>query len=129
MLSSVDLYFMCQDGSMFKARVPYAPYFYITVRDGAEADVEGYLRRRYEGAVKDFEIVHKEDLDLVRGATTIRKGSTRGCLLHVVHAATVSGITTCPHCHAVALSCCSAKTVAAVSVWTRDACRRIACPV
>ena len=28
-------------------------------------DVEGYLRRRYEGQIVDIEIMKKEDLDLV----------------------------------------------------------------
>lgn len=31
-LSAVDCYFQCQDGSMFKARVPFAPYFYLLVK-------------------------------------------------------------------------------------------------
>jgi hypothetical protein len=31
-VSAVDCYFMCQDGSMFKARVLHAPYFYLQVK-------------------------------------------------------------------------------------------------
>ena len=30
-----------------------------------ERDVEGYLRRRYEGQISEIELVNKEDLDLV----------------------------------------------------------------
>jgi DNA polymerase epsilon subunit 1 len=29
LVSAVDCYFMCQDGGMFKAKVTYAPYFYL----------------------------------------------------------------------------------------------------
>ena len=32
-----------------------------------EADVEGWLRRKFEGMVRSAEIVMREDLDLVRG--------------------------------------------------------------
>lgn len=68
MMSAVDLYFMCQDGSMFKARVPYAPYFYVVIRDDQEVEVEGWLRRKFEGSIKDVQIMFREDLDMVRRA-------------------------------------------------------------
>jgi hypothetical protein len=32
LVSAVDCYFMCQDGGMFKAKVVYAPYFYVQVK-------------------------------------------------------------------------------------------------
>ncbi len=32
--SAVDCYFMCQDGSMFKARMHFSPYFYLQVKVG-----------------------------------------------------------------------------------------------
>ncbi|KXZ56812.1 hypothetical protein GPECTOR_1g731 [Gonium pectorale] len=63
-VSSVDCYFMCQDGSMFKARLAFAPYFYIRVQDGREVEAENYLRRKCEGAIRSVEVVEKEDLDL-----------------------------------------------------------------
>ncbi|KAH6814720.1 DNA polymerase epsilon catalytic subunit [Perilla frutescens var. frutescens] len=62
--SCVDLYFVCQDGSMFKAKYKFRPYFYAATKDKMEMDVEAYLRRRYEGQIADIEIVEKEDLDL-----------------------------------------------------------------
>ena len=37
----------------------------ICLQEKMEMDVEGYLRRRYEGRIADVEIVGKEDLDLV----------------------------------------------------------------
>ncbi|WIA29248.1 hypothetical protein OEZ86_011756 [Tetradesmus obliquus] len=64
MLSAVDCYFQCQDGSMFKARVPHAPYFYLQVTDDAERDVEVWLRRKFEGRIRQVEVVMREDLDL-----------------------------------------------------------------
>ncbi|KAF8072990.1 POL2A [Scenedesmus sp. PABB004] len=63
-MSAVDCYFQCQDGSMFKARVPYAPYFYLQVKDDAERDVEVWLRRKFEARIRDVELVLREDLDL-----------------------------------------------------------------
>jgi hypothetical protein len=35
LVSAVDCYFMCQDGGMFKAKVVFAPYFYVQVKVGA----------------------------------------------------------------------------------------------
>ncbi|GFH21468.1 DNA polymerase epsilon catalytic subunit [Haematococcus lacustris] len=52
------------DGSMFKARMPFAPYFYLQVADGMEMEAEGALRKRFEGLVQAAEIVEREDLDL-----------------------------------------------------------------
>eukprot|EP00240_Pyramimonas_obovata_P014674 CAMPEP_0118948362 /NCGR_PEP_ID=MMETSP1169-20130426/47673_1 /TAXON_ID=36882 /ORGANISM="Pyramimonas obovata, Strain CCMP722" /LENGTH=199 /DNA_ID=CAMNT_0006894765 /DNA_START=1 /DNA_END=596 /DNA_ORIENTATION=+ len=62
--SCVNCYFQCQDGSAFKAQVKFAPYFYVGVRDNAEAEVEAYLRRKYEGRILETEVVAKEDLDM-----------------------------------------------------------------
>ncbi|CAK9156274.1 unnamed protein product [Ilex paraguariensis] len=62
--SCVDLYFVCQDGSTFKAKYKFRPYFYATTKDKMEMDVDAYLRRCYEGHIADIEIVEKEDLDL-----------------------------------------------------------------
>ncbi|XP_071932173.1 DNA polymerase epsilon catalytic subunit A-like [Coffea arabica] len=62
--SCVDLYFVCQDGSTFKAKYRYRPYFYAATKPKMEMDVEAYLRRRYEGQIADIEIIEKEDLDL-----------------------------------------------------------------
>jgi hypothetical protein len=31
-VAAVNCYFMCQDGSMFKAQVAFAPYFYLQVQ-------------------------------------------------------------------------------------------------
>ncbi|CAK7329328.1 unnamed protein product [Dovyalis caffra] len=70
--SCVDLYFVSQDGSAFKSKYKFRPYFYAATKEKMEMDVEGYLRRRYESQIADIEIVEKEDLDLRD-------------LLHVVH--------------------------------------------
>ncbi|GAB2220408.1 hypothetical protein Drorol1_Dr00008058 [Drosera rotundifolia] len=54
-----------QDGSSFKAKYKFRPYFYAATKDKMEIDVEAYLRRRYENDIIDIEIVDKENLDLV----------------------------------------------------------------
>ncbi|XP_078434598.1 DNA polymerase epsilon catalytic subunit A-like isoform X2 [Wolffia australiana] len=62
--SCVDLYFVCQDGSTFKCKYKFSPYFYAATKENMERDVEGYLRRRYEGQIGEISLVDKEDLDL-----------------------------------------------------------------
>ncbi|XP_024985920.1 DNA polymerase epsilon catalytic subunit A-like isoform X2 [Cynara cardunculus var. scolymus] len=71
--SCVDLYFVCQDGSTFKAKYKFRPYFYATTKDKMEMDVDAYLRRRYEGQIADIQIVEKEDLDLKNHLSGLRK--------------------------------------------------------
>ncbi|XP_022862888.1 DNA polymerase epsilon catalytic subunit A-like [Olea europaea var. sylvestris] len=73
MYSCVDLYFVCQDGSTFKTKYKFRPYFYAATKDKMEIDVEAYLRRRYEGQIADIEIVEKEDLDLKNHLCGLRK--------------------------------------------------------
>ncbi|KAM3398943.1 DNA polymerase epsilon catalytic subunit A-like isoform X1 [Capsicum galapagoense] len=62
--SCVDLYFVCQDGSTFKVKYRFRPYFYVATKDKMEMDVDSYLRRRYESKIADIEVLEKEDLDL-----------------------------------------------------------------
>ncbi len=38
----------------------------VAGQDNMEREVESYLRRKYETSIRDIEVVHKEDLDLVR---------------------------------------------------------------
>ena len=40
--------------------------FCVTEQDNMEREVDSYLRRKYETSIRDIEVVHKEDLDLVR---------------------------------------------------------------
>ncbi len=53
---------------MFKARIGFSPYFYLQVAHDQEAEVEGWLRRKFEGMIRLAEVVHREDLDLVGGS-------------------------------------------------------------
>lgn len=64
--AAVDLYFIQDDGEMFRATMSYRPYFYIATRSGKEAEVEDWLQRRFEGLFFKSERVFKEDLQLVR---------------------------------------------------------------
>ncbi|XP_057988015.1 DNA polymerase epsilon catalytic subunit A isoform X2 [Hevea brasiliensis] len=73
MHSCVDLYFVSQDGSTFKSKFKFRPYFYASTKDKMEMDVEAYLRRRYESQIADIEIVEKEDLDLKNHLSGLHK--------------------------------------------------------
>lgn len=37
-------------------------------QDDLEMEVDSWLRRKFEGSLKEVEVVHREDLDLVRAA-------------------------------------------------------------
>ncbi|KAK8480739.1 hypothetical protein V6N11_073191, partial [Hibiscus sabdariffa] len=71
--SCVDLYFVSQDGSCFKSKFKFRPYFYAAAKNKAEMDVEAYLRRRYENQIAEIEIVEKEDLDLKNHLSGLHK--------------------------------------------------------
>ena len=60
----VNCYFQSQDGTMFKAQIEHAPYFYLQIRHGLEMEVDSWIRKKYSGLLKDVEIVEREDLDL-----------------------------------------------------------------
>lgn len=62
--AGVDYYFLQDDGGSFKATVEYDPYFLITVRKGFEMEVEEWCRRSFEGLIKGFKRIDKEDLNL-----------------------------------------------------------------
>ncbi|CAN6479373.1 unnamed protein product [Victoria cruziana] len=71
--SCVDLYFVSQDGSTFKSKYRFSPYFYAATKEKSELDVEAHLRRRYEGKISNTEIVEKEDLDLKNHLSGLHK--------------------------------------------------------
>ncbi|KAM1872905.1 hypothetical protein ACFX13_006807 [Malus domestica] len=71
--SCVDLYFVSQDGSTFKSKYKFRPYFYAATKEKMEMDVEAYLRRRYQNQIADVQIVQKEDLDLKNHLSGLRK--------------------------------------------------------
>ncbi|KAJ5266801.1 DNA polymerase epsilon catalytic subunit A [Penicillium angulare] len=62
--AGVDYYFLQDDGGSFKATVEYDPYLLIAVKKGHEMEVEEWCRRNFEGLIKNFKRVDKEDLDL-----------------------------------------------------------------
>ncbi|KAF9594988.1 hypothetical protein IFM89_035761 [Coptis chinensis] len=71
--SCVDLYFVTQDGSNFKCKYRFKPYFYAATKDGTEMGVETYLKRRYEGQIADIELTRKEDLNLKNHLSGLQK--------------------------------------------------------
>ncbi|KAI2792924.1 DNA polymerase epsilon catalytic subunit A [Penicillium oxalicum] len=62
--AGVDYYFLQDDGGSFKATVEYDPYFLIAVKKGHEIEVEEWCRRAFEGLIKSFKRLDKEDLSL-----------------------------------------------------------------
>uniref|UniRef100_A0A6I8NLR9 DNA polymerase epsilon catalytic subunit n=1 Tax=Ornithorhynchus anatinus TaxID=9258 RepID=A0A6I8NLR9_ORNAN len=64
LISSVDYYFIQEDGSRFKAVLPYKPYFYIATKKGCEREVSSFLSKKFQGKIAKLETVPKEDLDL-----------------------------------------------------------------
>ncbi|OMO70162.1 hypothetical protein CCACVL1_19081 [Corchorus capsularis] len=71
--SCVDIYFVSQDGSCFKSKFKFRPYFYVATKEKAEMDVDAYLRRRYESQIAEIEIMDKEDLDLKNHLSGLQK--------------------------------------------------------
>eukprot|EP00899_Mesostigma_viride_P020528 jgi/Mesvir1/28477/Mv15897-RA.2 len=72
-MSALNCYFMCQDGSTFRAQVVYPPYFYVRTKPGTELEVEAFLRRKFEGSLREIEHVEKEDLDLKNHLSGLRR--------------------------------------------------------
>jgi DNA polymerase epsilon subunit 1 len=62
--AGVDYYFIDDDGGSFKATVEYDPYFMVAVRRGREAVVEEWVRRSFEGIIKNVRRLDKEDLSM-----------------------------------------------------------------
>ncbi|RKP39877.1 DNA polymerase epsilon catalytic subunit A [Dimargaris cristalligena] len=61
--SAVDLYFLQDDGEYFKCTFMYNPYFYVMCKPGTEADVDEYVRRRFEKTIVNVHKVKKVDLN------------------------------------------------------------------
>ncbi|KAG0139468.1 hypothetical protein CROQUDRAFT_111607 [Cronartium quercuum f. sp. fusiforme G11] len=71
--AAVELYFIQEDGGMFRATMKYQPYFYIASRAGNESEVEEWLQKRFEGQVVKLERIFKEDLQLPNHLTGYRR--------------------------------------------------------
>ena len=67
LISAVDFYFVEEDGSRFKATLPFQPYFYIMTRPDTERDVSSFLSRKLSGRIAGIDMVDKEDMDMVCG--------------------------------------------------------------
>jgi DNA polymerase epsilon subunit 1 len=71
--AGVDYYFLGDDGDTFKATLEYDPYFLLAVKKGKEQEVEEWCRRAFEGLVKNFKRVEKEDLSMPNHLTGYRR--------------------------------------------------------
>ena len=65
LVSAVDFYFIEEDGSRFKATLPFPPYFYLLTRRDTERDVSSFLSRKFSGRIAGIDLVDKEDMDMV----------------------------------------------------------------
>ena len=57
---------MQDDGSRFKASLPFKPYFYILPKKECIQEVSSFLGKKFAGVIASIEQCSKEDLDLVR---------------------------------------------------------------
>lgn len=64
LISAVDYYFIQDDGTRFKASLPFKPYFYILAKKENIQEVSAYLSKKFAGHISSLEILSKEDLDL-----------------------------------------------------------------
>lgn len=65
LVSCIHYYFLKQDGSRFKIRQVFKPYFYVQAKIGLENEILNFIGRRFEKKVNiKVEMVEKEDLDL-----------------------------------------------------------------
>jgi DNA polymerase epsilon subunit 1 len=71
--AAVDYYFLQDGGDSFKATIPYEPYFLIAVKVNHEAEVEEFLRRKFEGVVRHLSRVQLEDLRMPNHLTGYRR--------------------------------------------------------
>lgn len=62
--AGVDYYFLEEGGGSFKTTVEYDPYFLIGVKAGREFEVEEWCKRMFEGLIKKFIRVERDDLKL-----------------------------------------------------------------
>lgn len=65
LIAALDLYYIQQDGSRFKATYTYKPYFYILTSKQLIQDVSQFLLKRFAGSIAGLEQVQKDDLDMV----------------------------------------------------------------
>jgi DNA polymerase epsilon subunit 1 len=64
-LSGLDMYFLEEDGSTFKATLFYEPYFYLAVAEGKSArEIMIALKRRFDSHGMQIDFADKEDLDM-----------------------------------------------------------------
>eukprot|EP01084_Bolivina_argentea_P126188 223471_1 len=61
--SGLDLYFIEEDGSMFKSSVVYYPYFYVYCDEIYGHSMQQFLRQKFDGIMHQIESVGKVDLD------------------------------------------------------------------
>ncbi|KRY46498.1 DNA polymerase epsilon catalytic subunit A [Trichinella britovi] len=73
MESAMEYYFLQTDGTKFKLLYSYRPYFFVSVREGSEADFVIMVTKLFAGLVDSAEIVEKNDLDQTNHLSGLRR--------------------------------------------------------
>ncbi|CCG82582.1 DNA polymerase [Taphrina deformans PYCC 5710] len=71
--AAVDFYFLEDNGGSFKATIPFEPYFYIAAKVNHEAEVEEFVRRKFELQIRGLSRSTKEDLKMPNHLTGYRR--------------------------------------------------------
>jgi len=61
--SCLEMFFLKQDGSCFKAFYEYRPYFLVEAREDTHKEVATYLQRRFQSVTTDIAVIEKRDMD------------------------------------------------------------------
>ena len=71
--AAVDFYFLEDHGGSFKATIPYEPYLFIAAKLNHEAEVEEFVRRKFETQIRSHCRLTKEDLKMPNHLTGYRR--------------------------------------------------------
>ncbi|KAH9254345.1 hypothetical protein BASA81_007627 [Batrachochytrium salamandrivorans] len=71
--AGLDMYFIEEDGTTFKATLIYQPFFFVICKSGSEADVEDYIKRRFQRNLLSISRVVMDDLSLPNHLTSQKR--------------------------------------------------------
>jgi hypothetical protein len=78
--SCIEYYFIQEDGSTFKALIPFQPYFYVGAPLHSLREVEIWLKRKFERLIYSIEPVQKVDLEMVEEHIILNQTHSLLCL-------------------------------------------------
>lgn len=71
--AAMEYYFLEDNGGSFKVTVPFEPYFFIAAKVNHEAEVEEFVRRKFEAQIRGLSRTTKEDLKMPNHLTGYRR--------------------------------------------------------